>query len=499
MADLSDAAGEAARRRWLGAAFVTVAIGFATLWPFQFVAPGSSWIRQPSLFIVGWGRSSSLDMARNVLLFIPLGIAIARCYEFRARPSRVVVMTLATAACVSYGIELLQTLLPSRFSSIIDVLANISGAAVGVALYSVMASDRSWLRAPAYFAVVCALAVPLHRLALLDGWDPSLPLVLGNEANGARPWTGRITEVCFADGAVNAPPDGVEGHPSCQQLGPALVREWLASETGLSSDQDQLRAPTWAGPGATRQAHPLSFRPDSWLSSKKVGGELTARFKETDAFSVLAIFATDDLEQTGPARLVSLSADADRRNFTLGQDRRDVIARLRTRVTNTNGTGRELRVRNVLRETTLHWALFTYDGSTQCLTVDGHAECVALTPGITAAALLHRRLPARGPARAWDALYYAAAFIPLGLVLKTSAFGPSPFALGTLAFWLTAYAIALEGMTAAVPGREVRWSAIAVSIAFGAMGCALASIVRRFHSFHVLRGVNIVARGAKTD
>ena len=467
---------EAERRRGLVVVWVIVAIGFATLWPFRFVAPSSAdWFR---LLIVGWGRSGMLDMIRNVVLFVPLGIAIARCYEFRARPVHRVLTTVATAVCVSYGVELLQTFLPSRFSSIFDVLANVSGAVVGVAAYALVAPDRSWLRAPAYFAAVCALSVPLHRLTLLDGWDTSYPLVFGNEANGVRPWRGRIEEVCFADRGFDVPTfDSMAGPVSCQRLKPAIVREWVAADTGPSSDG--VRDLSWTGPGTPVKPGALSFQPDAWLWSAAAGRELATKFKETDAFSVLAIFATDHLDQTGPARIVSLSADADLRNFTLGQDRRDVIARLRTRVTNPNGTGRELRVRNVLTGTGSHWALFTYDGSTECLTVDGQVECVSLSPGIAAAALLHRQLPARGSVRAWDALYYAGAFVPLGFMLMTWAGVRSKLTMAALAFWLTAYAIVLEGVTAAVPGREMRVDAILVSMAFGAIGIGLAIYIHR--------------------
>lgn len=50
----------------------------------------------------------------------------------------------------------------------------------------------------------------------------------------------------------------------------------------------------------------------------------------------------------------------------------------------------------------------------------------------------------------WDALFYAGAFVPLGFSLVTWAGLRSRSALGALTLWLTAYAIALEG----VPSRE---------------------------------------------
>ena len=51
----------------------TVAFLFlATAWPFPFEIP-----IKPTLTIVGWGFSTELDIVRNVLLFVPLGLALA--------------------------------------------------------------------------------------------------------------------------------------------------------------------------------------------------------------------------------------------------------------------------------------------------------------------------------------------------------------------------------------------------------------------------------------
>ena len=70
--------------------------------------------------------STVLEFLANIVLFVPLGLLVAVAWP-RLRPWRVVLLGFA----VSFTIELVQTLLPSRFPTISDVIANTVGAALG--------------------------------------------------------------------------------------------------------------------------------------------------------------------------------------------------------------------------------------------------------------------------------------------------------------------------------------------------------------------------------
>ena len=57
----------------------------------------------------------------------------------------------------------------------------------------------------------------------------------------------------------------------------------------------------------------------------------------TDEFEVRLRVRSASSEQSGPARILSVSADSDRRNFTVGQENSDLDVRLRTPATTLNG------------------------------------------------------------------------------------------------------------------------------------------------------------------
>lgn len=71
-----------------------------------------------------------LEVLANVLLLVPLGLLLAF-----ALPRAPLSLLLALAALLSLGIETLQyLLLPERVATLVDVLANTGGAAIGLVL-----------------------------------------------------------------------------------------------------------------------------------------------------------------------------------------------------------------------------------------------------------------------------------------------------------------------------------------------------------------------------
>ena len=96
------------------------------------------------------------------------------------------------------------------------------------------------------------------------------------------------------------------------------------------------------------------------LFSVHAGRALAERIKQTNVFSVEALFKPADTDHEGPARIVSLSRDSGVRNFTLGQQKDNFIVRLRSESNSDNGNQPEISIPGLAPER-VHAAV-TYDG-----------------------------------------------------------------------------------------------------------------------------------------
>lgn len=76
------------------------------------------------------GRTVLVDLIVNLGLLAPMGILGRAAYP----GGRGALVVFGSAAALTFGVEYLQTMLPSRTSSATDVLSNLAGAAVGYAL-----------------------------------------------------------------------------------------------------------------------------------------------------------------------------------------------------------------------------------------------------------------------------------------------------------------------------------------------------------------------------
>jgi len=79
--------------------------------------------------VPAWIDYGVVEAAANVLLFVPFGLLAGLLLPRRRRW-----LAVAAAVLLSAGIELAQSgLLPERFGTVQDVLANTAGAVLGVA------------------------------------------------------------------------------------------------------------------------------------------------------------------------------------------------------------------------------------------------------------------------------------------------------------------------------------------------------------------------------
>ncbi len=89
--------------------------------------------------------------------------------------------------------------------------------------------------------------------------------------------------------------------------------------------------------GITFRGGRLIVTSSAKISSVEPARKIVAAVRQSNALTIEVWIKPRDTRQTGPARIVSLSADTGQRNFTLGQDAGRYDVRLRTTSTNGNG------------------------------------------------------------------------------------------------------------------------------------------------------------------
>ena len=80
---------------------------------------------------------------------------------------------------------------------------------------------------------------------------------------------------------------------------------------------------------------------------------------------------TENLNQIGPARILSYSIDPALRNFTIGQSSDHLVIRLRTTETDFNGTNPQLILKRAFDDQSLQHLVITYDFSDQKVYING--------------------------------------------------------------------------------------------------------------------------------
>ncbi|HZN66880.1 MAG TPA: LamG-like jellyroll fold domain-containing protein, partial [Tepidisphaeraceae bacterium] len=191
-----------------------------------------------------------------------------------------------------------------------------------------------------------------------SNWDSGFRLALANELTRDRPWRGTLHLVALYDrdlaaeeisrnhaagfrkGSAAAPAvAAVAGEPSKTDLqalyrfdegGGDTVRDRSGAGEPINLKIESASAVIWDGAG-------LTVNEPTLIASTSPPQRLIAAVKKSGAVTIEAWVAPKDVKQAGPSRVVTLSADPARRNFTLGQDGDKYDVRLRSTGTDANG------------------------------------------------------------------------------------------------------------------------------------------------------------------
>ena len=95
-----------------------------------------AYLEIPSSLKEIWGGIG--DMLINLLGFVPLGFLLSMCLLQKGLSFRSsLLLSIVIGFCLSLIIEVLQAFLPTRSSSMTDLIANTFGAAVGSFVYKI--------------------------------------------------------------------------------------------------------------------------------------------------------------------------------------------------------------------------------------------------------------------------------------------------------------------------------------------------------------------------
>ena len=109
---------------------------------------------------------------------------------------------------------------------------------------------------------------------------------------------------------------------------------------------------------------------DGAFVAQNVNDSLLAACQESNQLTLECLVTTDNLNQSGPARIISFSNDITHRNFTFGQDGNRYSVRIRTPRTGTNGLGGEFSFSKIESGKPTHVIVSYFSGNVYCY-VDG--------------------------------------------------------------------------------------------------------------------------------
>lgn len=365
--------------RWGNLLFIAslAAIVIATTSPFNFQIPaGLSGQFMLKKFEFG---GSVKDYWQNILLFIPLGISLASISARKQLSAlAILAVTCLLSIFTSSAVEIIQLFLSGRVSNFTDIICNSLGGTLGALLYFWRSDLTQFLKGIIYrdsnrlslkslliaIASYCSLVIVMVWALLanvnLANWDDSFYLTIGNEVTEDRPWNGQISNLYISDRGFNqseiqqtfTEPDTFFAQS------PDLVT-FVKFTDGASSYQDRshhLPNLLWQGLAASSpkerspnnqqilENNSILVNSRQWLKTAQPAATLSQKLQNTGEFSLYFAVASNDPNQSGPARIISLSQGTQSHNILIGQEGTDLRLRLRTPITGSAASQPRFRI-----------------------------------------------------------------------------------------------------------------------------------------------------------
>ena len=370
-------------------------IAIATLRPFEFKLPPDFSVQY---IVDNFNFGSSIkDYWQNILLFLPWGIGLGTIAKQKKYSVGLCFLLFCLASgLLSSVVELSQFFMLPRTSNPSDIICNSLGGIIGGILFCWRQSIIQFLVAvftrrrdlltirfliiaiTSYCFGVFLLIGVLATSVNLSNWNDDYYLAIGNETTGDRSWHGFINSLYISDQAFSQPEisqafeETENFFAQKPKLSTALDFSNLQpnyfdqSQTIAKLEWQHLAKLISTLPEAQLSQNGRIFQylgvslGDRWLKSTDAATSLNKQLKKTGEFSLFVIVATQDIMQTGPARIVALSDGAYAQNLIVAQEKRDLIFRLRTPITGDNPNQPTFVLPDIFDDYGFHQILFTF-------------------------------------------------------------------------------------------------------------------------------------------
>ena len=228
-----------------------------------------------------------------------------------------------------------------------------------------------------------------------SNWDPAFPFQLGNEASLDRPWLGKIYLAAIYDRVLSS--EEIDSHyragalytASSKRARDGLVALYSFTEGKGEAIRDQS---AWGSPLDLSVHDPDKI---AWIRPngieifdntiiRSAGSAEKLCHSDMCLHSTLSVevwMSPTNIEQRGPARIISYSKNPALRNFTLGQEKRNIGLRLRTPLAGLNGMQRALWTTDDPLTTGMHHIVVTYGKGIATLYLNGESHEVLASDG----------------------------------------------------------------------------------------------------------------------
>lgn len=335
-------------------------------------------------------RSSGADdRIHNIFLFMPLGFGLA-AFLMPRQLRWWWLLSLFACTALSLVVESLQTFLPSRAPTAIDIVTNTFGGMLGMLAFVVAqrictTRRRFALAVSLGVGVLFLLIVPLQRAARFSNWDYGYSLSIGNDLTGSEAWAGTIRTVALGTTEITAEQLAqVTSSVQAEVNTPWLVRyDFTVSNPLVDKTQQQEMLVPLKPELPVRIDNGMTIADgQAFVLSPDATTPLIAAMQRQAGMTVLLAVAPNSTIQQG--RIVSITADDDEHmNFDIAQDESDLIARVRTPATGEHGTP-ALIAHEVFGDKEMHTIAISYQRGILRVAVDGamHPETLEVTPAL---------------------------------------------------------------------------------------------------------------------